>query len=266
MMKKIFSTSLLVSSLILASGTAMAEDNAIASVNNVNISEDDFQAYAKSRIGVRPGPALPAGKRQELMDELVTREIIYQAAVADGFDQDAEVLSIIREQIRNIVTGQRIEKLLADTPVSDADLRKAYDKQIAENASSEYSASHILLKTEDEAKTIIDKLNKGADFAKLAKEFSTGPSAAEGGDLGWFAANQMVKPFSDAVEKLEVGQYGNRAVQTRFGWHVIKLDAKRAIEPPSYHSMQDQLAKVIQNKIITGYIDGLREKATIVVK
>lgn len=93
--------------------------------------------------------------------------------------------------------------------------------------SVEYKARHILVKTKPEAQALIDKLRQGADFAQLAMEYSTGPSAPRGGDLGWFHASSMVKPFALVVQALEPGSFSPYPVKTRFGWHVILLEEIR---------------------------------------
>lgn len=83
-------------------------------------------------------------------------------------------------------------------------------------------ASHILVKTEDEANALLDELESGKDFAELAKEKSWCPSKADGGDLGWFGKGQMVKEFEDAAFSMEKGEV-SKPIKTQFGWHIIKL-------------------------------------------
>jgi peptidyl-prolyl cis-trans isomerase C len=142
-------------------------------------------------------------------------------------------------------------------------MQEIYQSQIVAPASNEYRARHILVDTMETAKTVIEELNKGANFEELAKTRSTGPSASQGGDLGWFSPNQMAKNFSDAVEKLKPGEYSKRPVKTRFGWHIIKLEQAREVEPPAFESVQEQILKVAQNKIINDYIESLRGAAKI---
>ena len=128
---------------------------------------------------------------------------------------------------------------------------------------TEYKARHILVKTEDEAKNVIAQLDKGADFAKLAKEKSIGPSGKEGGDLGWFSPDNMVKPFADAAAALKVGTYSKTPVHTQFGWHVIKLEDTRPVSPPSFDELKNQLMNSWRNKMISAYLDRLRSEANV---
>ena len=102
----------------------------------------------------------------------------------------------------------------------------------------EYHARHILVDDEAKAKDMIAQLDKGGSFEQLAKDNSKDGSATEGGDLGWFNPNQMVKPFSDALQQLEIGKYTATPVKSEFGWHVIKLEEKRATTPPPYRISQ----------------------------
>jgi len=90
----------------------------------------------------------------------------------------------------------------------------------------EWKASHILVKDPSLARDLAQRIKKGEEFAKLAREFSTCPSKAKGGDLGWFTAGQMVKPFEDAVKKMAIGAISD-PVSTQFGFHVIKVTGRR---------------------------------------
>lgn len=250
----------------LSNFAAAADTDVVATVNGKAITNEVFTMYGKKRIGVPPDQNLPAAKRKELIQEMINRELIYQDALNNDLDKDEFVIMQMQEQMQNIMTRYQINKLLENNPPSAKMLEEIYQSQIVAPASKEYKARHILLREQDDANAVILELNKGANFEKLAAEKSTGPSASQGGDLGWFAPNQMVKTFAEAVEKLKPGEYTKRAVQTRFGWHVIKLEEARAVEPPPFESVKDQVLKVAQNKIINDYIDGLKSKAEISIK
>ncbi|HEY0268798.1 MAG TPA: peptidylprolyl isomerase, partial [Methyloradius sp.] len=136
-----------------------------------------------------------------------------------------------------------------------------YKKQLGDK---EYSASHILVATEGEAKDIIAQLGKGGDFAKIAKDKSKDPGSQEkGGDLGWFSLGGMVKPFGDAVSKLQKGGITQTPVQTQFGWHVIKLNDIRDAQPPAYDKVKDDLQKRLQQQKLEKLLGDLRAKAKI---
>jgi len=269
-MKKLLSKPAFFCAVLFLAGSqqVFAADNAkvVAVVNGTEITEEVFGLYGEKRVGVRPTEGFPADKRKELLEELINRELIYQDAKKMNLDKNEQVLLQIEEQIHNILTRVRINQLLEESPPSEAMLKAVYQSQIVDPASQEYKARHILLKDVDAANAVIVELNNGASFEKLAKEKSTGPSASQGGDLGWFAPNQMVKAFSDATAKLKPGNHSTRPVQTRFGWHVIKLEQSRKVDPPPYESVEAQVMKVAQNKIINDFLKKLKSEASIQVK
>ena len=123
----------------------------------------------------------------------------------------------------------------------------------------QYKARHILVQTQGEADALVNQLNEGADFEALAKEFSTGPSGPNGGDLGWFAPDQMVKPFADAVVALDDGTYTKTPVQTQFGWHVILREESRESEPPTLESVRDAIKQRVEQQKFQDYMQGLRD-------
>ena len=120
-----------------------------------------------------------------------------------------------------------------------------------------------MLETEEEARAIIAKLDEGADFAELAKESSTGPSAPQGGDLGYFAADQMVPEFSAAAEKLQPGEYSKAPTQTQFGWHVIKVTDRREVPQVTFAEMESQLSEDISRSAVESILADLRAGAQI---
>jgi peptidyl-prolyl cis-trans isomerase C len=147
--------------------------------------------------------------------------------------------------------------------VTEAQAKTAYDEQIAKVVPEpEVRARHILVKTEQEAKDLVKQLKAGADFVELAKKSSDGPSAQTGGDLGYFARGQMVKPFEDAAFALKAGEI-SAPVQTEFGWHVIKVEDKRNRPVPQFDEVKDELiASLVQNQLKT-VVQGLRGTAKV---
>lgn len=144
--------------------------------------------------------------------------------------------------------------------ITDADVRARYDKEIvATPPQNEVRARHILVKTKEEAEAIIKKLNGGAKFEDLAKENSTDGSAAQGGDLGYFSAGQMVPEFEKAAFALEPGAYTKEPVQTQFGFHVIKLEDKRQQQPPAFDQVKDQVRSIIMRERYIEMVKKLRE-------
>ncbi len=136
-----------------------------------------------------------------------------------------------------------------------------YAEQVAMAPPSQFRARHILVPTQSKAIDLIAELDSGSDFATLARDFSTGPSATDGGALSWFSPNQMVKPFSDAVAALEDGQYTSAPVQTEFGWHVILREESRTNQPPPLESVRENIKQNITQKKFEAHIIALRADA-----
>jgi peptidyl-prolyl cis-trans isomerase C len=146
---------------------------------------------------------------------------------------------------------------------TEEELKAEYDARIAEAPKQEFRARHILVDDEAKAKELIAKLDGGANFEQLAKDNSKDGSAAEGGDLGWFSPNQMVKPFSDAVQQLEIGKYTATPVKSEFGWHVIRLEETRAATPPPYDAVKAQLGPLVNQKKFETYLKDLVKAAKV---
>ncbi|MBB6260917.1 peptidyl-prolyl cis-trans isomerase C [Paenochrobactrum gallinarii] len=143
--------------------------------------------------------------------------------------------------------------------ISDEDARARYDKEIAAlPAQNEVRARHILVKEKKDAEEIIKKLDGGAKFEDLAKENSTDGSAAQGGDLGYFGEGMMVPEFEKAAFALEPGSYTKEPVESQFGFHIIKLEDKRAKQPPAFDQVKDEIRSMIMRERYVTMIKDLR--------
>ncbi|MBO1924390.1 peptidylprolyl isomerase [Thiomicrorhabdus sp. 6S3-12] len=166
----------------------------------------------------------------------------------------------------NLLIGAALEKAVDTPEITDSDLKKLYTEKLANFAQREYKARHILVNSKAEAEAVIRELDKGADFAELAKSKSVGPTGKKGGELGWFAPNQMVAEFSTAVTAMNKNQYTKEPVQTQFGYHVILLEDSREAKAPSFDSVKAQLKQLLRQQRATAYLESLRKKANITVK
>lgn len=260
--RSIFHTTLLI--FILASTTAFAEDKkdgVIATVNGEKITASMLEQYQKTR-----GFIENVDKKQQtqlMIEELINREVLYQEGMKNGLDKNPEVQKQFELLKRNIVAGAALRNAADISKISDKELKAEYEKQKKRLVTTEYKASHILLENENDAKDVIRQLDKGGNFAELAKKKSTGPSATHGGDLGWFKAQEMVKPFSVAVATLKNNEYTKNPVKTDFGWHVILRENSREIGAPPFDELKEQLKMRVQNLQIEQYIKSLRQKAKI---
>ncbi|UWQ10934.1 peptidylprolyl isomerase [Aliiroseovarius crassostreae] len=195
---------------------------------------------------------------QGLLEQVIQQTVLGQAM--GELSRRAELE--LENQRRAMVAEEKIDAVIA-TAVTEEALQAAYDEVFANaEPSPEYNASHILVETEEAAKELVTKLEAGTDFAELAKEFSTGPSGPNGGELGWFGPGMMVKPFEEAVVALEPGQI-SAPVETQFGWHVVKLNDSRVKGAPTLDEVREELAAKIENDAVEQAVQGLLEAATI---
>ena len=199
----------------------------------------------------------------QLLDRLVQRKLAARAARQAGLSDDAEVKRRLAF-LGDAVLQERFLLLRIRATLTDARLRAAYENMTAGlPAGEEIRASHILLKTEEAAKAVIAELAAGADFAATAKARSTGPSASNGGDLGFFGKDQMVKAFAEAAFALETGAVTQTPVKTQFGWHVIKQVERRQMAPPSFEESLDKLRDTEARLVVQELTVTLRENADI---
>ena len=180
-----------------------------------------------------------------LLDQMVDREALVIQAQKEGLAKDPQVQRAIDRATDQVLQNALLSRAIGPT-VSDAALHAKYDAEIANKpGEEEVHARHILVETEDQAKKIIDQLNKGADFATLAKANSKDPAAQNGGDLGFFKKADMVPEFADAAFALKPGQFTQTPVKTQFGWHVIKVDETRTAPAPSFDQAKDELRQQV---------------------
>jgi len=201
-------------------------------------------------------------QRDQLLDQLINMTLAAQAAEKDGLQKDPKTqarLELLRTQI---LAEAATKKYIDSHPVSESEVKAEYDAQVG-SMPKEYKARHILVDSKEQADSIIRELDAGGDFAKLAEKESKDSSGKNGGDLGWFSPQTMVKPFADAVVALEKGQTTKEPVQSEFGWHVIQLEDVREPEVPEFDQVKAQVEMFAQRKKLQAYLDELRKNATI---
>lgn len=233
----------------------------IATVNGQPISLAEYKHYKTTREQQTPNVKLG---HKALLAEIVDTELLKQAALKAGMDKQPKIQARIKQDTANILIQALLQKKFGHMKFSNAKLKKAYQKVASNMAKGkQYKARHILVKTKTQAEKIIQQLNKGANFAKLAKKDSIAPSASHGGELGWFTADTMVPHFAAAIKKLKKGKYTEQPVHTRFGWHVILLQNTRQAKPPSFKQIKPKLESVLTQQALQKYVNQLRKKATI---
>ncbi|MEO7773133.1 MAG: peptidylprolyl isomerase [Steroidobacteraceae bacterium] len=246
-----------------AGDTKLAAADTVATVNGKAISRNTFEFYAKGAAG-KPSSELTQEQRAGLLDTLIRGELVAQAYEQDtAKDQEAAAIQDLARL--NAMQQISMQRYLKDRKTTEAELRTEYETQIGAISKQEYRARHIVVATEEFARKLVEQLNKGAKFEDLAKKESMDPSKDNGGDLGWFTPERMDKSFADAVAALKKGQVTQNPVQTRFGWHVIKLEDTRDTTPPTFDTPQvkQQLQNIVEAKKFKTYTDGLVKDAKV---
>lgn len=233
----------------------------VTKVNGVTIpsSRVDVIVRMQTEQGTPDSPQL----RAAILESLVATELMVQEATRKGLAKNPAVqtqLDLARGQIISLAYRDDFAKT---HPVTDASLKAEYDRIRAGVGDKEYKARHILVEKEDEAKAIIARLKKGEKFEDLAGASKDPGSKANGGALEWNSPAGYVKPFSDAMVKLEKGKYTEQPVQSRFGWHIILLEDVRPARFPSFDEVKPQLTERLQQQALEKNITELRAKAKI---
>lgn len=239
----------------------------VATVNGTPVSKSRLDLLVKQ--GAAQGQPDTPETRKAILDQLSMQMVIAEEAVKKGLDKAPEVTEKLDLLRQSILANAYVQDYMKNNPVSEAALKAEYDRIKATITGSEYKARHILVEKESEAKDIIAKLKKdpGA-FAKLAAEKSKDPgSKARGGDLGWFDVSRMVPEFGEAVGKLQKGKFTEEPVKTQFGYHVIRLDDKRASQAksqiPPFEQVKAQVKEQLQQQKLGEYMKKLVDGAKV---
>lgn len=266
-MNRTFRTALTAFALLSATATlAFADDYVMLKVNNEDISASEVDAMWKSLF---PAPDAPKFSdvepkiRDNVLRGIASERLLYAEAVKQGVDKSPNVAKELERIRKSLVVKELLNTKTKDV-VTDADVRKEYDRLVAQAKNEqEVRARHILVATEKEAQDIKARLDKGESFEKLAAEVSKDPgSAKEGGDLGYFTKDKMVKPFADAAFKLNKGQVSG-PVKSDFGWHIIKVEDKRNVAPPAFAAVKERIRTGLQEKALNQYVQQLVEKSDV---
>ncbi|MFN3349318.1 peptidylprolyl isomerase [Pseudorhodoplanes sp.] len=237
-------------------------DPVVAKVDGTEIRESDLQA-AEDDIGAQLPPMAPDAKKDYLTTYVADMILVSKAAEAKKLGDTDE----FKRKLALARTKLLMEALLqneAKAAVTDEAMKKVYAEAIKDIGNEqEVSARHILVESEDEAKAIAADLKKGGNFDAIAKEKSKDPGSKDsGGDLGYFSKDQMVPEFAEAAFKLDKGQISD-PVKSQFGWHIIRVDDKRAKQPPAFDQVKDQIENFVQRRAQAELIQKLRAEAKI---
>jgi len=202
--------------------------------------------------------------RASVRDELVNRELLMQEAQKTGVGKTPEVLGQLDLARQEIIISAYLRDWARKHPVTDADVQKEYDRVRAEQGDKEYRARHILVETEDQAKSLIAELKKGGKFEELASKNSKDPGSKDrGGDLDWHNPGDFDKQFSEVMVKLDKGKYTEMPVRTRYGFHIIQLDDVRSGRFPAFADVKPRIQQQLVQNRIDELVRELRAKAKV---
>jgi len=234
-----------------------ANADTIFTVNGVDVNSAVVDVYFEGRLG-GPGAQATSEQREVLMTDLRDLYILSTQESASEIAANPRVVAQIELQSRTLLAREVAGEYLANIVVSEEELREQYTLLASQMSPLDFKARHILLPTQGEAIDVIAQLNSGAEFSELAKEKSTGPTAANGGDLDWFSPDNMVPLFAQAVAALEDGQFNSEPVQTEFGWHVILREESKPSIPPTFETARSEILQAMKNEKLQDYVAEIR--------
>jgi len=251
---------------------AMAEDRVLATVNDHPITESDVESkLATLPPQVRAQLDSPA-QRKQLLEQMALGYLMAEEARREGIDRSDDYKKGLAEAEERLLSTLYVRRHVGEPQrPTDEEVRKEYDARLSElTPPPKIHARHILVKTEEEAKAARKRIvDGGEDFAAVAKEVSTGPSAPQGGDLGVFGKGRMVPAFEEAAFALKEGEV-SQPVQTQFGWHIIQVTEIQGGKAPTFEEIKDRLAqRMMQERLrdeLTQMSERLKAKARIEIK
>ena len=263
----------IVASIAIATTSLSAQEKVYATVNGTTITNSDIaMALRNPQIQF---DTLPKLQQDKVLQSLIEQTLLSQYAIKTDIPKTAEYKQELQKLKTTLAFQLWMRDLSKTIKVTNKEIKDYYNEhKLQFKAPLQLKASHILLKTKKEANDIISKLKKAKDikatFTTLAKKYSTGPSGANGGELGWFTKEKMVPAFSNASAKLKKGTFTTTPVQTQFGYHVIYLDDKKEAATIPFDKIKDQLKKEVTqinfiNKI-KQKVSTLKKTAKIIIK
>jgi peptidyl-prolyl cis-trans isomerase C len=268
MKKQIFALALLLPALALAqqpakpAAAAVPKEGPVATVNGTQIPRQRFDIVLRQQTA--RGAPDNEQLRTQVREALINNELLIQEANRSGVAKKAEVVQQIDLARQEVIANAMVSEYLRTHPVSDADIQKEYERAKAATGDKEYKARHILVSTEEDAKSVLADLKKGGKFEDVAQKRSLDEGTRpRGGDLDWNVPSNFDKAFADAMVKLEKGKMTEAPVRSRFGYHIIQLDDVRAVNFPPLAQVKPQIQQRLVAQRVDVLVRELRAKAKI---
>jgi len=245
-----------------AASAAKQPDLLLARVNGQDIHLSDLNALAQT-LPEEARQIPPAQLLPQLLSQAIDGKALVVMAKKEKLDQDPQVVHAMALANERTLQSALVSREVGPS-IDEAKIRARYDATIAgKPGEEEVHASHILVPNEELAKKLIADIKAGGDFATLAKANSTDPGAANGGDLGFFKMGDMLPEFSAVAFSLKPGEVSEKPVQTRYGWHVIKVIERRQAPAPTYEQAHEQLRQAMISEGINKLLASARSQVKI---
>lgn len=250
--------------LTLSLSTPAFAQEPLATVNGVAITQADVEAAREDIANAVPQQITPEEQDRFVLDFLIDAELIAQDGEAQGLNEGEAYEARLEQLEKRALMEEALAANLRAT-VTDEAVQSFYDEQVgAQPVQQEVRARHILVETEDEANAARARLDEGEAFETVADELTIDPSGkGRGGDLGFFTRGRMVPAFETAAFALEPGEV-SEPVESQFGWHIIKTEEKRDVEPPALEAVEAQIREVLGRQAQTEYVQRLRTEGDVV--
>lgn len=206
--------------------------------------------------------------KRSVLDQLISEKFLIQEAKKKGLEQDKDVLEQIKKTTEQILVQSLIEKeIIEKVKVEDQEALTYYEANKNNFITKEQVYLYnILVETEEKAKDILEKLKAGGDFIELAKEYSTGPSADKGGDLGYISKGGLIPEIENAVFALEIGSISD-IIKSQYGFHILKVTDKKPEVLKAFEEVKEEIVKTLlstkQKEAFDNLIVELKSQVTI---
>lgn len=231
-------------------------------VAGVSVDRAKLEFLIKERVGM--GQPDSPGLREAVATELVQRELMIQEARRRGLDKQPNTRTQQEIAADRILAGIYVNQVLTETPISDDAIKKEYEDFLKRAGTEEVLIRQILVPNQEDAKGVLARLSAGEKFDELAKRVSRDTATrAQGGLSSWVPVGLLQPKLAEAIKGLSKGAQAKEAIQTPAGWHVIRLEDKRAFTKPSFESMRGQIRQRLQQAVIDDHVKGLLAKAQV---
>jgi len=239
-----------------------AAKDELATVNGETITMKDFY----NSMG-----DLPPGMREKYedpkqikryLDKVIEKKLLLQEGLKLGIDKDPVIVERLNDLRQRLVIDALYKRITAKE-LTDEKVEQYYKENKAKYTKESVRASHILVKTEADAKNILKELNEGSGFETLAQKYSLDPSREKGGDLGFISRGQMAPEFDRALFELKKVGYISPIVKTRFGYHIIKLTSEAQKKTESFSQVKNMIRRDLERELIKNYINRVKKEAKI---